>query len=277
LESLGLVKTFVGVLENTKIGVFSGDPPKHFDLLSELTNISKPTKILKNYTDYKAEIQKQFKANELDAIIATKAFGMGVNKPNVRLVVHYGMPQSLETLYQEAGRAGRDKKPADCITLFTPGSNVPDSTHSAETTMETLELIQKKIMDSGGDLSLQLFFLTQNSKKIDAELQECIDELTFLRSFGSEGLVVVSDNLDQVNHNHVGDGDAQADELIIAKEKQKNRERIKEKIIYRLKQLGFVKDWAVLDFTKGIYEVEWTDQRRQYVGCQYFKDDKKIF
>ena len=109
-----------GVLEDANIGVFTGKKPEHFDLLSELKNISKPTKAIKNYNEYKAEVQKQFKANQLDGIVATKAFGMGVNKPNVRLVVHYGMPQSLETLYQEAGRAGRDKKPADCITLFTP-------------------------------------------------------------------------------------------------------------------------------------------------------------
>ena len=185
------------------------------------------------------------------------------------------MPQSLETLYQEAGRAGRDKKPADCITLFTPASNVPDSTHSAETTMEALELIQKKIMDNGGDLSLQLFFLTQNSKKIDAELQECIDELTFLRSFGSEGLVVVSDNLDQVNHNHVSDVEAQRTGHQNKKENHQSHNRIKEKIIFRLKQLGFVKDWAVLDFTKGIYEVDWTDQSRNMLADSIVKLIKK--
>ena len=271
----GISQTIRKVLKNANVGVFSGKQPKHFDLASEVQNISKPTKMLKNYTDYKAEIQKQFKANELDAIIATKAFGMGVNKPNVRLVVHYGMPQSLETLYQEAGRAGRDKKPADCITLFTPGSNVPDSTHSAETTMEALELIQKKIMDNGGDLSLQLFFLTQNSKKIDAELQECIDELTFLRSFGSEGLVVVSDNLDQVNHNHVSDVEAQRTGHQNKKENHQSHNRIKEKIIFRLKQLGFVKDWAVLDFTKGIYEVDWTDQSRNMLADSIVKLIKK--
>ena len=248
------------VLEDANIGVFTGKKPEHFDLLSELKNISKPTKAIKNYNEYKAEVQKQFKANQLDGIVATKAFGMGVNKPNVRLVVHYGMPQSLETLYQEAGRAGRDKKPADCITLFTPGSNIPEATHSADTTMESLELIQKKIMNSGGDLSLQLFFLTQNSKKVELELQECISELEFLRSFGTEGLVTVSEDLSQRSDPQLDGSDAQADELIIAKEKQKNRERLKEKIIYRLKQLGFVKDWAVLDFIKGIYEVEWADQ-----------------
>ena len=256
----GISQNVRRVLGNANIGVFSGKKPKHFDLVSELTNISKPAKPIKNYNEYKAEVQKQFKANQLDGIVATKAFGMGVNKPNVRLVVHYGMPQSLETLYQEAGRAGRDKKPADCVTLFTPGSNIPEATHSADTTMETLELIQKKIINSGGDLSLQLFFLTQNSKKVELELQECIKELEFLRSFGAESLVIVSEDLNQDSDPQVDDGEAQAGEYNITKEKRKNRERIKEKIIFRLKQLGFVKDWTVLDFIKGIYEVDWTDQ-----------------
>ncbi|MEH6551280.1 MAG: RecQ family ATP-dependent DNA helicase [Pseudomonadales bacterium] len=197
------------------VEMFTGGPPKSFSGGS--------------YEAYKASVQSRFKNSKFPLLVATKAFGMGVNKRDISTTIHVGLPSSLEALYQEAGRAGRDGRKSNCITLY--GRSDLESARRFFGNLNMKQFANISLSDSAGDLSGHHYFI-KSSIKDNQSIPPLVRRIIFeLLGVKGEKAVLTSSHL-------------------------KSSKRDVELALYRLYQMGVVEDWVIVDFYKGIFDVK---------------------
>lgn len=209
-----------------------------FGKVSNYYSGAKPKKELKsiNYNDHKKKVQNNFINDKIPLLVATKAFGMGIDKPNIRYTIHFNMPMSLESLYQEAGRAGRDKKKADCYVLYEH------------------ETIDDKILNKFFDLDTPVEELKDMQTGIILRDQKDILSNFYLWLINNHGIDFEFNVIRKIFHKYGIENTTQIIKCSVLEEKL----FVVQKAIYRLSVVGIVNDWTVENWSEsnGILQVD---------------------
>ncbi len=189
----------------------------------------------------KLRVQDEFMDDKIKILSATKAFGIGLNKKNVRYTIHFGLPWSVEAFYQEAGRAGRDGKASDCYIIYKPipesaAKNIgADRLFARNTTVEEIEKIQNVKAVKESDLGTIFYLWERNNKGVDTDFRNI---KYVYRSFNTRT-------------KHVDGSGRSYYQLIVPNDSEKAEAQgwvsfsEAELALYRLKILGVVEDWTV--------------------------------
>jgi ATP-dependent DNA helicase RecQ len=231
-------RQFSAFLNKTKSSKLSEDLVESSIPIWALSPTGKP----KNWSDVKAQSQREFISGlkgGYQALVATTAFGMGIDKPSVRSVFHFMTPQSPEAYYQEVGRAGRDKKPSTAVLLFSDED--PDITNrildpgvDINEAKAVYSEFTEKNKYSGGDF-IRTFFFHQNSfsgpeDEIKVLLNLLADIRRKLTAASTLNFSYIPDSPSGSNASHAEIG---------------MQERSLEYAIVRLIILGVVRDYSI--------------------------------
>lgn len=151
------------------------------------------TKPLGNWNAIKQETMKRFKSDKVSVLACTKAFGMGIDKPNIRYTVHVGLPNSIEAFYQEAGRAGRDGQHAACAVVVSNDNRTFNERLLRPSTplQQLLSAARDTKWADSDDITRALWFHANAFRGVEAEVAETLHVVEMLGDVARAGVVTV--------------------------------------------------------------------------------------
>jgi ATP-dependent DNA helicase RecQ len=254
---------------NTEIKFYSGSVPK-IDGQSLMTE--------KQFDEYKKNVQDEFKKNKFALLTATKAFGMGVNKGNIHFTFHYGLPSSMESLYQEAGRAGRDKtrfqkSKAQSFVLLTKTANQSVLKKIWDPRTSFSRFLDSAI-DSNGQVIKQKLFNSFEKKQLQKEklsirkglISETNGDINTQLFLFSNSVDVIRQEFEVIKKLHTTYSSPNKQNVRVEGSAIGCNKARTEKAIYRLSQLGVIKDWTIHNFFGGgSFEVDFANFSNQTI------------